>query len=169
MKIIRNNEVSVQKRDLDVLTASKNQMPLFILLERYNHLSNNENPFDWISYHETEAIEYFSHIDWILDYDYVKTLKEKDIVGLFKKVMKRKKTIKKQCPYIEENEENIKNELKDLWEEYTLLEYQENALLSILLWKQGKFDMPLPEDVKAEEKTTIRLKLERLFSKKGHQ
>ena len=166
MKLIRDNMVSVQKRDLDALTASKNQMPIFILLERYNQLSNEENPFDWISYHEPEAIEFFKHVDWILDYDYVKTLKEKDIIGLFKKVMRRKNSIKKQYPYIDENEENMKNGLIDLWEEYTLLEYQENALLTILLWKQGKFDMPIPEAETKEEKPSLRLKLEKLFSKK---
>ena len=161
MKLIRDNMVSVQKRDLDALTASKNQMPIFILLERYNQLSNEENPFDWISYHEPEAIEFFKHVDWILDYDYVKTLKEKDIIGLFKKVMRRKNSIKKQYPYIDEKEEKEK-----VMEEYTLLEYQENALLTILLWKQEKFDMPIPEAETKEEKPSLRLKLEKLFSKK---
>lgn len=81
MKIIRNKEIYIQKTDIFLLSTSNTVIPKQVTINLLNkeNLSeiNNDNKYDFIKFTEPEIIEFFSKLDWILNYDEVKDLNEK--------------------------------------------------------------------------------------------
>ena len=93
MKIITDNAAYVQKKDIAYLSQTNIARPISIFLKVFDLGAitideNNKNEF--IKFDSQKDISFFRNIDWIIDYNEVKDLSEKEIIELGQSIAKEK-------------------------------------------------------------------------------
>lgn len=172
MKIFTNNSVYVQKNDIAYLNCSGLDIPASIFMKVFGKgivIIDDSNRYEFIEFNEPHEVEFFSCIDWIVDYNAVKDLSENEMIDMAQKIIEeRNKIVDKYNSMSEiEREKNY-----DLSMKCDLLEFKMYSLRDILWYKQGHLKMNLPfdeEQNKKESKKGFKNFVKRMFEKKEHQ
>ena len=85
MKIITNEFAYVQKNDIAFLNSTDQAIPLSIYSKVFGDgytIIDDSNRYDFVKYEKEKDIEFFNNMEWILDYNEVKDLDEKEIFQL---------------------------------------------------------------------------------------
>lgn len=147
MKIITDNAAYVQKKDIAYLSQTNIARPISIFLKVFDLGAitideNNKNEF--IKFDSQKDISFFRNIDWIIDYNEVKDLSEKEIIELGQSIAKEKNSIAQKYNAME-IEEKAKN--MNLVSQYELLDFKMNSLQEFYWFKHGHIDIKLPEGI----------------------
>ena len=96
MKIITNNSVFVQKNDIAYLNQSDLAIPASIFMKVFGSgvvIIDDSNRYDFVEFNAPEEIEFFKGIDWMIDYNQVKDLSEKETIALGQSIAEEKNEI----------------------------------------------------------------------------
>lgn len=181
MKIIRGNAAYVQMNDIAFLNQTDLPIPASIYMKVFGTgvvIIDDRNRYEFVKFEETDEIEFFKNLYWIVDYDLVNGFSDEDFVEVGEEMMKIKRRLFRM--YNSLSEEDRKKHTH-LMRECELLDFKMHSLSEFLLFKQGTLKMTLPEGVdypeghnnlekkqqpiepKKEEKDTQ--KIRRIFSK----
>ena len=149
MKIITDDAIYIQKNDITYLNQYLSLNNLLIPTSIFEKvfgsnivIIDNSNRYEFIKFDKPEEIEFFQGIDWIIDYNKVKDLSEKDIITLAKNIAEEKNGIAKRFNSMipEKRKKNI-----NMTFQYELLDFKIYSLRNILWFKQGHIKMDLPK------------------------
>ena len=149
MKIITNEAVYVQMRDIIFLNLSDLPIPEFVIMKLFE--SNNDsvivdgsNRASFIKFDNENEIDYFEELDWIVDYNAVKDLSQDELKSYRDRVAEERNTIASWFKLLSEEEQD---ENYDLIDKCNLLDYKIRSLDDISAFKNGELDIILPPDV----------------------
>ena len=146
MKIINDNCAYVQKNDLGFLNQTNIPIPASIFTKVFGNevtIINDSNRYDFIKFENEDEIEYFKSIDWMIDYNNVKDLTERQTIRLSKRIIKEHEAIASTFNNMSEEE---KENNKDMITKCELLKFKFYSLRDILWLKQGHIKMNLPKE-----------------------
>ena len=94
MKIIRDNRIYIQAKDIALLADSHMDVPQEIV-EDYNHTSSSRmnNLERYLCFEGETAIRFFSNQDWIINYDDIKNITLDDCLSLLYKSLDEKNKV----------------------------------------------------------------------------
>lgn len=146
MKIITENCVYVQKNDLAYLQSSSLPIPapVYLAIVKDGFCVNNVNRWEFVRFEGEPFIDYFRGLDWIVDYDAIKNLDEKELISCGQSYADRRRDIALELSEMSESE---RRKRKDLPIEFELLGYQSLFLKDFILFKKGLIRMSLPAGV----------------------
>ena len=87
MKIVTDEEILVQKKDLISLLYDGNQMPQSIVETIFGEgyiVVDGNNKNDYIRFTLPSEISYLNNIEWILDYSSLKSLTDEELLSLYR-------------------------------------------------------------------------------------
>lgn len=165
MKIITNNAVYVQKKD--ILYLLKNNLPLPKQLfknEKSIFIIDDANKYDFVKFENPNIINFFRNLDWIIDYNSVKDLSYFKILELGENINQKRNQLTMQFNSL--SKEDRKSHL-DIMDECKLLDFKIEGLRDFLWFKQGYLQMNLPEnnDYSQKPKKSIKQLIKKLFIK----
>ena len=167
MKIITKNAAYVQKNDIAYLYHTNIEIPASIFIKVFGKdivIIDDNNRYEFEKFEDANEIEFFSKLDWIVDYNLVKDLSVDQIIEVGKQLAQTKNQIAKKF-----NAMSQKNRMKnyEMVTQCELLDFEMHSLRDIVLCKQGYLDMDLPKDFNRKKENIIqKLKLKRIFSNK---
>lgn len=147
MKIITQNAVYVQKNDIAYLNQTDLPILASIFLKVFGHgivIIDDSNRYDFEKFEDASEIEFFSELDWIVDYNSVKDLSDEEIIEVGQSIVKERNQIAQQFNSMAEDE---RKENLGMVTQCELLDFKMSSLRDILLFKQGYLKMTLPEGV----------------------
>ena len=169
MKIIRKDVAYVQNNDIARLMHSSSMIPASLFDSLFStgcFIVVDENRYDFVEFRNEEDIEFFEGIDWIVDYDELNKLSDEQLEELGNKIVNEQNNIADAYNFMTQFERK-KNQ--HLIEKYEKLEHQLNSISAFALFRRGKIEMTLPEEIipnKAEEKKDAKKLLKSLFNRK---
>ena len=146
MKIITEEKAYVQRNDLAYLESSSLPIPVSIFNKVFKDKTviDDRNRYEFVEFDDPDEVEYFKEIDWMIDYNDVKDLKEQDFKNLALKIStERNKLLHRYRNMYDEDK--LKN--LDMLERCELLEFKIYSLRDALLFKQGELKFKLPDGV----------------------
>lgn len=154
MKIITENAAYVQKNDIAYLTHTELPIPATIFEKVYGEgivIIDNRNRYEFVKFDKCYEIEFFKGLDWMIDYNQVKDLKDEEIMQMGQDICdKRNKLAEKyNAMSIEDRKKNA-----SLSDECDLLEFKMHSLSDVFLFMSGKLKMPFPKELR--EKNVIK-------------
>ena len=166
MKIITNNMMYVQQNDLYCLYFYNIPMPEVvqkkIISKNYNDIISmsiiKKNKF--VACNDADVIEYFKNIDWIVDYNQVKDLSAEEIIELRKSITQEINKKEDKFFTLPPDERNL-----NMLFQCQLLYLKNNSLNQLLLFKQGKIKIKLPEDIDYPDDMVSKNSIKRLIKK----
>lgn len=147
MKIITDNAVYVQKNDMIYLNQSDLAIPTSIFMKVFGNgivVIDDSNRFEFVEFDAPEEIEFFKGIDWMIDYNKVKDLSEKEIIAFGQSIAEERNRIAQKLNSM--TQEEIKENM-NMISQYELLDFKMYSLRDVLWFKQGKIKIELPEGV----------------------
>lgn len=167
MKIFTENGVYVQKNDIAYLFETDIPIPAVIFNNIYSNgifVVDSRNRNEFILFEESEAIEFFSKINWILDYNIYKDLTIEELLKKYKKLCDQSVAVGIKYDSIKPSERHSHSYLVDMYER---LEYQTNGIRDLVLLKQGKINFELPEGIEViKQEKGVRKILNRIKRRK---
>lgn len=167
MKIITNDAIYVQKNDIGYLNQTNITIPASIFMKVFGKgivIIDNSNRYEFVKFEDQKEIEFFKGLDWIINYEDVRYLDEKEILKSGETISQEINNIAKTFNKMSEKEiaANV-----DMIDEYELLKYKLYSLRDVLWFIQGELKFTLPEGV--EYPTYYQVKeekgIKRLFKK----
>lgn len=175
MKIIENNKIYVQKKDIKFLNTSPFYIPIpssllsIIYDEKIREIDDvSKNQF--IEFSSPEEINFFQSIDWIINYDEIKDLGEREIFNVALNLAQNKNDILSKFSYMSKKTK-IRN--ANLLIECDLIDFKIYSLKEILAFKKGLIQIELPKGVKypndyaGNNKNIIKKLVKRMNNKKS--
>lgn len=147
MKIITNNSVFVQMNDLAYLNQSDLEIPASIFMKIFGNgivIIDNRNRYHFMEFKDSKEIEFFKAIDWMIDYNKVKDLSEKEIMELAQSIAGERDNIAQKFNSMtqEQRKKNI-----SMVSQCELLDFKFYSLRDFLWFKQGHIKMTFPEGI----------------------
>ena len=158
MKIVTDDAVYVQKNDIAYLNSLKMSIPSSIVNKVYKDgicIIDFYNKHDFIKFDEEDDMEYFRNLDWMIDYNEVRSLSEKEMILLARKVAKEEENLAHKFNSM--SDEDKHNNL-GIINECELLEFKFYSIRDLLWFKQGHITINLPDDIKVSEKVLVKNK-----------
>lgn len=166
MKIITENSVYVQKKDIGELLRSDIPMPgLMSILgsSSYTAFIDEVNGQEFVKLTENNEIEFFTKQDWILNFDEVKNLSFSELINLGQKTLVERNNIAKKFNSLPKNE---KDKLYDeTMLSCKLLDYKVERIKEFVFIKKGWIIVPWPSDVKIPDDIVLLPHLEYIKNK----
>lgn len=137
MKIVTDEEILVQKKDLISLLYDGSKMPQSIVETIFGEgyiVVDGNNKNDYVRFTLPSEIRYLNNIEWILDYSSLKSLTDEELKRLEDVLAKRHTSTKEKYLAMPEEEKNSK---KFLAFQIRCAEYQ---ILTIEDFKERKDD-----------------------------
>ena len=135
MKIICDNGIYVQKKDIAFVINNT---------ENGDHLKliniNDENIYEFELFSSPKDIEFFSNLDFIVNYDDIKNIDEDDVIKLIQKANLEKIKM--------ENTDSEKSNKNDILKQ----EYKIYSLRDALWFKQKYLKFELPDNIDKKNK-----------------
>ena len=155
MKIITDNSVYVQRKDLKFLNTNICiEMPETIICKMFeDSFKSIKSDEDFIKFEDDFDMEFLKDIDWIINYNDVKDLTEEELIELGEKVTEQKNELSNTFYSMDING-RLKN--FDIVARCDLLKYKMQSLADVIFYKRGKLDIKLPEEVNAGVKEKIK-------------
>lgn len=147
MKIITRNSAFVQMNDLAYLNQSDLEIPASIFLKIFDSgivIIDDRNRYHFIEFKETKEIEFFKTIDWMIDYNKVKELSEKEIIELAQSITEERNDIAQKFNSM--TQEQRKKDM-NMISQCELLDFKFYSLRDFLWFKQGHIKMTFPEGI----------------------
>lgn len=161
MIITKENATYVQKYDLKFLRNIYRILPEDIDQKIFNNPDidpDDYNIFDFFKFTDPKDIEYFSNLECLNDYTYIKELSKEEFQEMVKNVVRRLDEITKKLYNTDKNDP----EYSSIFLQYKSLNYKVVDLRHIAEYKNGFIDMNLPK----EHKLKIPKLMQRIFSPK---
>jgi len=147
MKLVRNNKVYIQKKDLFVLLNGLNLYKIDINKSIFNNLfskkieSDSMNDYDYICFDDEESVNLFKNIDFIADYDEANSLSEDELREFIISNINKVNLLAIKRNRIKRYDFNKKLKVDC---SIDLLNEKTNDLISILNEKQGRIVLNIP-------------------------
>ena len=141
MKIVKDDAVYVQKKDIYFLNQTGYVVPNSIYIKLGVDVVNNS--FEFVKFDGKDEIEFFKNIDFIIDYDSIKDLDEDDIIRKVISVAQEKNNVAQFLASIPISQ-YIKN--MHMIDECERLDFKIDSLRDVLWYKQGYIEMEFPEE-----------------------
>jgi len=143
MKIINEDVVYVQKKDIAFLTHKNIEIPesLFNKIFCDGLVVGNTDGYKFYKFQDKEIVEFFKQLDWIIDYNDVKNINEEEFLQWEQKLIEEKNELENnhnECLF----DDDIK--IYDMILQHGKLQHKIYSLRDILLFKQGHLEMDLP-------------------------
>ena len=143
MKIITEDAVYVQKKDIAFLTHKNIEIPesLFNKIFCDGVVVGNTDSYKFYKFQDKEIVEFFKQLDWIIDYNDVKNINEEEFLQWEQKLIEEKNELENN-----HNESLLDDDIKiyDMILQHEKLQHKIYSLRDILLLKQGHLEMDLP-------------------------
>jgi len=147
MKIFTKNSVYVQKNDIVYLNTYDLPIPASIFTKVFGKnitIINDSNRYEFVRFDNQTEIDFFQKMDWIIDYNELKDLNEKDIVDITQNIITK---INNMITEFNSMQKKDKINNMNMLIQCELLKYKVNSLSDFILFKQGKINMKLPTEV----------------------
>lgn len=147
MKIIMKDCVYVQKNDLVHLWNHEQEILSSVVQKVFGDgvvIVNDSNRYEFVKFDDPNEIEYFKKLDWIIDYNAVKDLNKIGFVILGEEIALKMQNLDDKYNEMDEYEREHNLHIVDDYERCMYMLY---SLKEILLFKQGKLKMILPDGV----------------------
>ena len=162
MKIIKDDTIYVQVKDLRQLNESNNILSHSILYSIYLKFSNfnNYNDDEFIAFNNKDA--YFNNITWIINFDDIKMLFEDEIIDICNKLIYERNVIADKY-----NALSPKARVKSryMFNKSKILEYQINSYKDIIKIMHGNKKIELPDGIEFPPGFIKENKIKSLFKK----
>lgn len=150
MKIVREDTLYLQKGDIMFLSRIAN-VPIVVEFFKEYNLSifeiNSKNKYEFVKFKNILLCNFFSQIDFIVDYDEIKDLTSSEMEKKIKRVTNLWNELSERFDNMDiiHQQKNI-----SMIEDIEKAKYKENSLKEAFLFLQGKINMPLPEEILEE-------------------
>lgn len=144
MKIINDKVVYVQKIDLEFLKYRLHSLPVSIDSQIFENVESNFddfNKYDFFKFENVNDIEFFRNTDFIVDYNFVKTVSIDEIVKVGKKYIEKRDILARKLYSIATSN----SDYNEILTQFKIVEYQISSLNDIIDFKSGCLKMKLPE------------------------
>ncbi len=145
MKVFKNGKVYVQNEDLILILRSGELMPTSVLEKFYGNgpvIIVQDNMEDYVEFEETDQVEFFKRLDWIVDYDEVKNLSTEELEKIINDVRDEMVKIKNKYSDLSQNDDCYeKDSIR-----YELLGNKLYSLSKIQYFKARKLELALPNE-----------------------
>lgn len=153
MKIVTEKAIYVQKVDIDRLCDNDVFIPYSIL---HCGITIDENTkYEFVKFDKEEDINYFNSIDWIMDYDELKKLSNEEIINMWKSMKEEKEKITQQYETMKSGQND---EVSKMIRRSLSLHLKTWFLTEFLSFRYGDLEMPLPEEIESQVKTSQKQK-----------
>lgn len=146
MKVFRNNKIYVQKNDIMFAFNHSNSIPSVIINQFFRGIVivDDSNRMDFVAFEDKSAIDYFSKLDYIINYDDYKNMFIEELDQKIKElVIRRSKIVNKYNSLSpKKRRQNF-----DLFNEYEKLEYVLDYLDEFRKSKLGTNHMNIPTEI----------------------
>lgn len=108
MKVFKNGKVYVQNEDLILILRSGELMPTSVLEKFYGNgpvIIVQDNMEDYVEFEETDQVEFFKRLDWIVDYDEVKNLSTEELEKIINDVRDEMVKIRNKYSDLSQNDD----------------------------------------------------------------
>ena len=145
MKVFKNGKVYVQNEDLILILRSGELMPTLVLEKFYGNgpvIIVQDNMEDYVEFEETDQVEFFKRLDWIVDYDEVKNLSTEELEKLYDDTKDKMVKIRNKYSDLSQNGDCYeKDSIR-----YELLGNKLYSLSKIQYFKARKLELALPNE-----------------------
>lgn len=145
MKVFKNGKVYVQNEDLILILRSGELMPTSVLEKFYGNgpvIIVQDNMEDYVEFEETDQVEFFKRLDWIVDYDEVKNLSTEELEKLYDATKDEIVKIRNKYSDLSQNDDCYeKDSIR-----FELLGNKLYSLSKIQYFKARKLELALPNE-----------------------
>lgn len=145
MKVFKNGKVYVQNEDLILILRSGELMPTSVLEKFYGNgpvIVVQDNMEDYVEFEETDQVEFFKRLDWIVDYDEVKNLSIEELEKLYDDTKDEMVKIRNKYSDLSQNDDCYeKDSIR-----FELLGNKLYSLSKIQYFKARKLELALPNE-----------------------
>lgn len=145
MKVFKNGKVYVQNEDLILILRSGELMPTSVLEKFYGNgpvIIVQDNMEDYVEFEETDQVEFFKRLDWIVDYDEVKNLSLEELEKLYDATKDEIVKIRNKYSDLSQNDDCYeKDSIR-----FELLGNKLYSLSKIQYFKARKLELTLPNE-----------------------
>ena len=143
--------VYVQMQDIMQLTQSDMPIPATIYTKVFTDVTivDDSNRFDFVRFDEKDEVKFFKKLDFIIDYEQYKDLRDEELEEEAKKLARKANEIAEKWNFMSQDERKRNS---NLLQEHENLGYMLKFLSEIYAIKHGKRSMPFPDFVKSPEK-----------------
>jgi hypothetical protein len=145
MKVFKNGKVYVQNEDLILILRSGELMPTSVLEKFYGNgpvIIVQDNMEDYVEFEETDQVEFFKRLDWIVDYDEVKNLSLEELEKLYDATKDEIVKIRNKYSDLSQNDDCYeKDSIR-----FELLGNKLYSLSKIQYFKARKLELALPNE-----------------------
>ena len=134
VKIITDDAVYVQKNDITYLNHTDLPIPASIFMKVFGNgivVVDDSNRYEFEKFENTDEIEFFKGLDWIVDYNSVKDLSDDEIIEIGQSIAQKFNSMSS-----DERKENM-----EMITQCELLDFKMYSLRDILWFKNGKLKM----------------------------
>ncbi len=172
MKIITQNAAYVQKNDLAYLNSYCYDLfiPASIFTKAFNKdvtIIDDTNRYEFLEFNLPEEIEFFSSLDWMVDFSSIKNLTEKELIDLGQSVCQKRDDLAKRFNSMSEDER--KNNMFMI-SQVELLDFKILSIRDIVWMKQGRLKIKLPNGIdcptECRQETGIKKLIKNVFNRK---
>lgn len=163
MKIITENKAYVQKNDIAYLNQSDLPIPASIFMKVFGNgitIIDNSNRYEFVEFSDPNEIEFFKNLDWIIDYNGVKNLTDKELIALGQAAVEEQNGIATRFNALSIEERRQNHSMVTRCE---LLEFKVYSLKDIYWFKQGKLKIELPKGIDSPTNSKEEKGIKRLF------
>lgn len=150
MKIITNDAVYVQANDLIYLIHSAKKLqinlPKLVELQCFTTSLLNSSYYKnhFVSFTNSESIEFFKNFEYIIDYDIVKNLTNDELIQYYYQINEER------MHTIQNN--SLESQKESLIYKHELLLFKMNSIIEYMNTRDGVLKKYLPKEVKNNEK-----------------
>lgn len=145
MKVFKNGKVYVQNEDLILILRSGELVPTSVLEKFYGNgpvIIVQDNMEDYVEFEETDQVEFFKRLDWIVDYDEVKNLSTEELEKLYDATKDEMVKIRNKYSDLSQNDDCYeKDSIR-----FELLGNKLYSLSKIQYFKARKLELALPNE-----------------------
>ena len=154
MKIITNDAVYVQYCDIfnlvDIVTLMGVNCPSSVSTRCFRNdiVVDGDNRYAFMEFKEKDAITFFKKIDCIVDYAFLVSKKDEELLEIIRLLFEEGKAIIDKYEKMDRNHQN-KNYHK-MYAEYRLKSYKVHSIKDYMLYKKGEIVFDIPNNLKID-------------------
>lgn len=167
MKIITNDCAYVQNSDIaelmNALIVTQTECPKSVFETSFScpFTCNEENQYEFIEFHDKDAIEFFKNANYIIDYSDVKDAKKEVLQNYLNKLETDKNKMIQLYNQMSKEKQSEYHSSINL--RTRLIDHKIKTLKEFELFKNGKLRMELPEGIEYPKGCKYGKKLQRIL------
>lgn len=160
MKIVRNDIIYIQAKDLKRLNESNDILSrsfLYFVYLKFNNYKDYDDD-EFVSFNVNDSC--FNDIDWIIDFDEIKDLFEDQIIDICNELIEQRNSIANRYNSYS-NKERVKN--RYLYNKCKNIDYKISSYKEIIKIMHGKKELQLPDGIYFPKGFIKKNKVKKLF------